>query len=407
MRRSLKWVMGIVGGMAALCAGTALSDTYSGRLLRLWGPDVDDYRHLPTRVVAAGIPSPLTERSDRAWMRRIGFRYRGADLSDPAALDRFLTDNGTTAFLMLSGGALADERYFAGNNRDSLFKCFSMTTSLLSATFGIAQAEGLISSQDRLGRWVDGLDPDVASMPLQHLLDNTAGFYYERGNLPWKQQPRMYYTTDVRAYVRGAARLEHRPGALYVGEDLSPLLLGTALEQAIRRRYTGVTLSDYVSRRLWQPLGARYPALFTLDRPNDGLEKVESGFTARAVDLARFGQLLLDGGARDGRQIVPAAWVEASTTPPPEGAPNHFPHGFHRNLWWGRHRPGQTRTDFFANGHFGQRIYVSPDKDIVLVRLGSSSGNVDWTDFMATLATAWTGPAPLAAPHPEPHGTAH
>ncbi|HEX8573652.1 MAG TPA: serine hydrolase [Allosphingosinicella sp.] len=394
MNRLGKWGAGAIVAVALACGGIAATDTYAGRLLRLWGPDVEDYRHLPTRPVAAGAPLPLVERFDREWMQRSAFRYRGRRLQDQPSLDRFLADNETTAFLVLSDGILVDERYYAGKARGSLFKSFSITKSILSAAIGIAASEGLISARDPLGRYLADADGALASLPLQHLLDNIAGFHYERGNLPWMQQPRMYYTTDARAYVpRAASRFEHRPGTRYVGEDLSPLLLGAALEQAIRRRHPGATLSGYVSSRLWRPLGAQYPALFTLDRSGDGLEKVESGFTARAVDLARFGQLFLDGGVHAGRRIVPASWVAASTTAPERGKPNAFPHGFHRNLWWGHYRPGGVRPDFFANGHFGQRIHVSPDKRLVLVRLGSGSGNVDWTAFLAAIASAWKPPA--------------
>ena len=394
MRRWVKWTMAVLGGVTAAAGGAAMTDTYTGRLLRLWRPDVEDYRSLPTRGVPAGAAGPLRQQLDREWMRRISLVYRDNDLRSPAALDAYLEANGTTAFLILADGVLVDERYYGGHRRDSLFKSFSMTKSLLSAVFGIAQAEGLISAGDPLGRHLDGLEEELARLPLQHLLDNTAGFAYERGNLPWKQQPRMYYTTDVRSYVRTAARFEHRPGTRYVGEDLSPLLLGAALEQAVRRRHPGATLSSYISQRLWQPMGAGWPALITLDREGDGLEKMESGFTARALDLARFGQLYLDGGRAGPRQVVPAAWVAASVAPPARERPNAFPHGFHRNLWWGHYQPGRTRTDFYANGHFGQRIYISPDKRLVLVRLGEAGGRVDWTAFLAQVATLW--PAPVA-----------
>ena len=382
-------ILGSALALIVAAGGIAVTDTYAGRLLRLWGPDSEDYRSLPTREVLAGRPSPLPERRDGEWPRRIGLAYRGSDLSTSADLDRFLASNGTTAFLVLENGILVDERYYGGKDRRSMVKTFSITKSLLSAVFGIAESEGLISPSDPLGRYLDGLDGPIAALPLQHLLDNTAGFAYERGNLPWKQQPRMYYTTDARSYVQGAARFEYPPGSHYVGEDLSPLLLGAALERALRRRYPGLTLSEYVSLRLWKPLGAQYRALFTLDRAEDGLEKVESGFTARAIDLARFGQMYLEGGTYGGRRIVPSQWVAESTTAPQRARPNAFPHGFHRNLWWGRYRPDQRRPDFFANGHFGQRIYVSPDRRLVIVRLGSSGGGVDWTDFLAGIAGAW------------------
>lgn len=372
------------------------TQTYLGRFVSLRGPDIEDYRHLPTRPVpaATGVPA-WRAAADAEWMGRIALAYHGNALATAPGLDAFLAANGTTAFVVISRGQLVYERYYNGYTRDSLSKSFSMSKSVLSALFGIAESDGLISRTDRLGDRVPGIeDPKLADVTLQQLLDNVAGLEYERGFAPWKQQPRMYYTTDVRAYVR-ASRVAGEPGKRFVGEDLSPLLVGLALEHALQARGSAESLSAFAATRLWQPLGAERGALWTLDHAGDGMEKTESGFVAQARDLARFGQLYLDAGAVNGKQVVPAEWVVASSTRPAAGKPNRFTDGFHSNLWWGTDRPGRTASDFFANGHFGQRIYVSPDKALVLVRLGSAAGNVDWTEFLAGIADRW----------PVPHGT--
>lgn len=80
---------------------------------------------------------------------------------------------------------------------------------------------------------------------------------------------------------------------------------------------------------------------------------------------------------------------DASITAPPKGSPNRFVEGFHRKLWWGSFRPGRLRDDFYANGHFGQRIYIAPDKSLVIVRLGREAGEITWTAFCAAIADAW------------------
>jgi CubicO group peptidase (beta-lactamase class C family) len=372
----------------------ACSNTYLGRMAMLRTPDVEDYRKLPVRAVpnderAARMP----DASDPQWVRRTPFVYATRSIEDPAALDAILRDNGTTAFLIVANGRLVDERYYHGYRRDSMYKSFSISKSVLSALFGIAQQDGAISAADRLGDRVAGVvSPALADARIESLLDNVSGLAYERGFAPWKQQPRMYYTTDVRGYVKRAD--SSRPaGQRFGAEDLSPLLVAVALEQALRDTDPQATLAAYTSQRLWQPMGAEYPALWVLDREKDGLEKTESGFVARAIDLARFGQLYLDGGRVGDKQLVPQAWVEASITAPAKGAPNLFVEGFHRKLWWGSFRPDRVRDDFYANGHFGQRIYVSPDKALVIVRMGKESGDVDWTAFTAAIADAWPKPA--------------
>jgi CubicO group peptidase (beta-lactamase class C family) len=232
-------------------------------------------------------------------------------------------------------------------------------------------------------------NPAVAALTVEQLADNVSGFRYRRGNAPWKEQPRMYYTADVRGFL-ARSNVVRAPGTKFEAEELSPLLLGYVLERALQRKDRTMTLSRYAEERLWQPMGAAYGALWNVDRGEGGLEKTESGFVARAVDLARFGLLYLHEGRAGSRQVIPAEWVTATTTPPPPGAPNRFDDGFHRKLWWGAFREGRTLPDVYANGHFGQRIYISPDKRLVLVRLGNDSAGVNWTALLGRIAEGWT-----------------
>jgi CubicO group peptidase (beta-lactamase class C family) len=384
----------VITSCFVLLALTGCTTTYLGRVITLRAPDVEDYRHMPTRAVPNGAEVlPLTSRPNIDWIAPLKLSHKGSAISDAARLDTFLAENHTNAFILIADGNVMYERYFHGYQPDTPHKSFSMSKSVLSAMFGIAQDEGLISADDNLGKHIPGIsNPALANLKLKYLLDNVSGFKYERGNLPWKHQPRMYYTTDVRAYVQ-TAELLHPPGTRFDAEDISPLLIGVALESALKKRDAKATLADYASTKIWQPMGAQYPAVWTLDRADDGMEKVESGLVARPIDLARFGMLYLNNGALSdrqiGKQIVPAAWVQSSTTPPARGSQNLFKEGFFQNLWWGATRPGRKQSDFYANGHFGQRIYVSPDKKLVIVRLGSESGNVNWTEWLAGVADGW------------------
>ncbi len=379
-----------VGTAALLVAAgvTGCSDTYLGRVLSLRSPDVEDYVRLPSRRVENGQGIvPLETARNANWMART----LDKEVATPAGFDAFAARTGTTAFIILANGKLVDERYYGGARRDALFKSFSISKSILSAMFGIAAADGIISRDDRLGDHIAGItNSALADVKLGQLLDNVSGFAYARGGMPWRQQPRMYYSTDIRRYLR-QTQFAHKPGTRFEGEDLSPLLVGYALESALRKRDPQATLAGFAARRLWQPLGAEYPALWNIDHPGNGMEKVESGFVARAIDLARFGQLYLDGGLANGRQVVPADWVALSRSVPPDGVPNHFidTDGHYHNLWWGAPRiSGQTQR-FYANGHFGQRIFVDPDKKLVMVRLGSDSGDVDWTALLGRIADKW------------------
>jgi CubicO group peptidase (beta-lactamase class C family) len=383
-----KWLL--AGGCLAALGLAACTETYLGRFVRLTVPDVEDYRSLPTREVkAASGATGWTEAWRREWPSEIGLSFQSRSLSGPGQFDALLEANGTTAFLVIENGKLVDERYFGGSTRESLFKVFSISKSVLSALLGIAIADGIIRPTDTLGDHLpDIANPRLADVRLSALLDNVSGFAYERGNLPWKDQPRMYYTTDVRGFAK-SVDFAAEPGTRFDAEDISPLLLGIALEAALRKAKLADNLSDYAERRLWQPMGAAYDAKWVIDRDGDGMEKTESGFVARAVDMALFGQLYLNGGAIDGVQIVPRDWVDATMSLPAKGAPNLFDEGFLHNLWWGRFVAPPGLPDIYANGHYRQRIYLSRNKRLVLVRFGRESGEVDWTALLATIAEAW------------------
>ena len=364
--------------------------------LRRWAwlgfPDVYDHDKLPARIVTHGPRSfQLPTASGGDWVSVLALSYGGRSLRDEAALAEFVAGHGTTALIVLKDGRLLAERYFNGFRRDSLFKSFSVTKSVLSALLGIAVAEGSIGSlDDPVTKYVPEMeDPGFARVTLRHCLDGTAGIEYTRGGLPWSGQPRMYYTTDVRRYVSTAV-LRGEPGRSFTPEDLSPIVLGWVLERALAHHASARTLSAYLAERLWQPLGAEYDAVWNVDHEGEGLEKAESGLSARAIDLAKFALLYLQGGRWDGKQLVPAAWVAGSTTVAPGAqGPNVWTDGFHQRLWWGRKVPTPDRPDFYANGHFGQRLYVSPRRGLVLVRMGYENGGVDWTDFLAAVADAF------------------
>jgi CubicO group peptidase (beta-lactamase class C family) len=392
-RQSLRVAGSTVAGLAAVFLAALVASPYLRRWTLLNNVDVHDYDKLPGRTVKKS-PRPFQFPSDSGgdWVKSRGISYKGRASADEADLGRYLEDHGTTAFIVIHRGRLLDERYFNGFRRDSLFKSFSVTKSVLSALIGAAIADGLIGSiDDPVTRYIPEMShPRFARVTLRHCLDNTAGIKYERGVMPWKSQPRMYYTTDVRAFVQGV-EVDVEPTTRFSNDDVSPLILGWALERALARHASIRTVSGYLEERIWQPIGAEYDALWNLDRQQGGLEKTESGLSARAIDLAKFAVLYLQAGRWGNTQVVPAEWVAESTAVEPGlRAPNVWSSGFHRRLWWGRCMRDQEPPDFYANGHFGQRLYASPRHKLVLVRMGESNSGIDWADFLGSIADRFT-----------------
>jgi CubicO group peptidase (beta-lactamase class C family) len=124
---------------------------------------------------------------------------------------------------------------------------------------------------------------------------------------------------------------------------------------------------------------------------------MEAGVNARAIDFAKFGRLYLMNGDWNGTQVVPAEWVNESTqvdraTHQDGYYPDEFGQsiynslgGYYKYMWYGYFR-GENDFDFAAEGDRGQIIYVSPDKNLIIIRNGFTYGD-DWQmeDWMKLL----------------------
>jgi CubicO group peptidase (beta-lactamase class C family) len=369
-----RWLL-VAGGALALLVvavggvyGWAWSATDESTLARavIWREaDVGDQHRFPARRIRAGArPSPLPAGAD-------------ADLVVPRenGFDEFLRETDTLAFVVVQKGRIVKERYFGGAGRESLLTSFSVAKSFVSTLVGIAIDEGSIRSvDDPITDYVPELaarDPRFRQVTLRHLLTMSSGIRYREDGFPsLGDDTHTYYGVDLRDVALNRTRIEQPPGVAWQYNNYHPLLLGLVLE-----RVTGGSISDFMTRRLWQPLGAEGDATWNLDSERSGFEKMESGLNARAVDYARFGQLLLHNGKWNGKQIVSEDWVREATRADTATDPATY-YGY-RFFWW---IDADRRGRFYALGNLGQFIYVAPDADAVVVRLGSAWGvdNTAW-----------------------------
>jgi CubicO group peptidase (beta-lactamase class C family) len=363
----------LLGGLyAAAWSMTGRSGT--ARAVAWLEADTDDVHRFPTRAIPAGdvsLPLPTGEPLDLAavWPER----------TEPTEV---LDATATAAFLVVQDGQLRYEHYGAGTDVAELRTSFSVAKSIASTLVGLAIEDGAIGSlDDPLSRYVPELvdrDPRAAAITLRHLLTMSSGLAYVERSLPWSDDARTYYSTDLRGTAL-SARVDHQPGTRFLYNNYNLLLEGLVLERA-----TGERVADYAARRLWGPLGAEADASWSLDSERHGFEKMESGFNAVARDYARFGLLFARGGEVDGRQVVPRSWVEEATSSTASGSvsPSYALH------WW----TGTFEGEVFPEGHtlaagnHGQFVYVAPDRDLVLVRLGDRYGDVAWPQLLTELA---------------------
>jgi CubicO group peptidase (beta-lactamase class C family) len=379
-----RWLRTVVIGVAALLLvavgmyGWAAASVQRSSIARaMWWRDADvgDRDGFPSRAIPAGVGSSSLPR---------GTPLDLASVTAPtgASVEELIVDTDTLAFLVVRADRLVAERYFGDAQRDTLQTSFSVAKSFLSTLVGIAIDEGAIESvTDPVTDYVPELaqrDARFDQITLRDLLTMSSGIRYEEQSLPlpWGDDVNTYYGTDLRDLALNETEIERAPGHEWHYNNYNPLLLGLVLERA-----TGISVSEYMATRLWQPLGAEVDATWSLDSAGSGFEKMESGLNAAPVDYARFGELMLHGGRWNGTRIVSGRWVREATA----ADTTTDPAAHYQYFWWmDTARPGR----FYALGNLGQYIYVAPDADTVIVRLGSDWGvsNGTWIETFRAIA---------------------
>ena len=293
-------------------------------------------------------------------------------LFDGASRDlaAFLERTETTGLLVVHHGAITHEQYWLGADETSLFTSWSVAKSVLSALVGIAVDEEHITSiKDPIGLYVPALaGSGYVDVPIEDALTMSSGVDFDEDYDNPRSDINMLF---FRAMALGTpieqsiAELQsiRAPGQFnaYVSSDT--MALGLVLEAA-----TGMPVAEYLSSRLWGPMGAEADATWSTDRA--GREIALCCLNARLRDYARFGRLYLEGGARNGQQIVPADWVHASVNPsaphlqPGDNPLSDWTFGYGYK-WW---IPEDPQGDFTAIGVWGQYVYVDPTREVIIVK---------------------------------------
>ncbi len=343
-------------------------------------PGLDDGRIFAARtVVRPAAASPLRSLAGGS---RVFDEFTFRDENGVSArLAPYLEQTRTAAFVVLHNDRIVYERYGRGYDERSLLNSFSIAKSVLATLVGIAIADGSITSLDDT---VEKYRPESAgtaygTVTVRQLVTMTSGVVDLPALVPSKA--RYYYGDDLpllvaRAVVKESADKQWRYS------DADAQMLGFVLESAV-----GMSVSAYLEETLWKPLGMESDAIWSLDR-NGGVEKAFCCLNARARDFARFGRLYLQHGRSNGAQLVPADWAALSVLPAVATSFGHLQQQF----WW---RPPGDVGDFFAYGHDGQYLYVSPKAQVVIVKF-SETRHQDPIPMFRALADALTTPQRVA-----------
>ena len=349
------------------------STGYAWRVMTLFTSDTNDYKVFPSRVVENIAPVSILPVASGSLPEQMTYRYLEQERTENP--EDLLKRSETSAFLVIQDDQLVVERYL-GSTREDMHTSFSVAKSFNSALIGAAIADGFIHSlNDRVIDFV----PEIAGrglddLTIRNLLRMDTGIRYRSENeilAPFSDDALTYYPPDLRQVALGVQAGKTPVGEAFHYNNFHPLLEGIILERA-----TGMPVAEFLQEKIWKPMGAEFPASWSMDSDSSGFEKMESGINARAVDFARFGLIYLHNGFWNGQQILPADWVAASTQPDPSDQRvfeqyEMWPQlgGYYGYHWWGLRNADGT-YDFMAHGHLGQIIYVAPRKNIVVVRLG-------------------------------------
>ena len=282
-------------------------------------------------------------------------------LSQAAALP------GLTSLLVVRHGRLVAERYYRPGGADSLYALRSVTKSVMSLLVGVAMQRGVVRATDQpLGELfhppLPVLDPADAAITVGDLLTMTGGFQWDESGVT--EYNNWVLAPDQIEYVL-ARPLVKPPGTTFNYNSAAVHLLSAVLE------VDGGGTAAFADAQLLGPLGvhARDGDVDSRGLPNGG-----AGLYLRPRDMAKIGQLVLQGGLSGATVVVPSAWVGQATqshiaTGGALGPLASLRYGY---LWW----LGQTGGHgvVLAWGYGGQLIWIVPDLDLVVVSTATWQG---------------------------------
>jgi CubicO group peptidase (beta-lactamase class C family) len=313
---------------------------------------------------------------------------------EAASLATLLDQTYTDGFLVLKRGAVVFERYFNGMETRTLHLSQSLSKSFVGMLTGILAARGVIDVTAPLTAYVPELDATAyRGGTAQHVLNMTSGVRFGEDYTDplsevskvdfaagWKPAPPgidpSTLPQSMYELIMSLKTLEVPHGQRFSYRSIETDVLALVLERA-----TGKRLPQLLSEEIWQPAGMEDSGCMPVD--STGFVLADGGLNASLRDYARFGQMILDGGAG----IVPAGWIEATRAGDHAmfGGGYHavLPQGAYCNQFWIEDPHHKT---LMARGVFGQLIYVSWEFDMVAVKLSSWPVfvNPGWT--RATLA---------------------
>lgn len=299
------------------------------------------------------------------------------------------------SLLVLRSGKLVTEAYFQGEDERrgrplgsirfdaaTLHDLRSVSKSVTSALFGIALASGAIRDIDApvlsyFPEYKDLQTPERLRIRLRDVLSMTSGLEWDEDSRPYgdplNSETAMDAASDRYRFVLSRP-IAARPGEKFRYSGGDTMLVAAVIERATKQR-----LSKYAEQALFRPLGIERYDWITYP---DGTPIAASGLRLLPRDMAKFGLLYLQRGQWHGTQVVPEAWVQASTSAQAKVSDRPFGFQSYGYQWWlGAARDDAHTPWIMAVGYGGQRIMLIPSRDLVMVMTAGMYRNRAQTDI--------------------------
>jgi len=288
-------------------------------------------------------------------------------------VDEYLLRTDTAALLIIQNGKIKYENYWLTGGPDEHWFSFSMAKSFISALIGIAIHQKYINSiEDKITFYVPQLKNSAYdNVRIKDILQMSSGASWNEDygdpNSDINRSARIFAIGGSLDEFTSSLEKELEPGSFNRYNSTDTQALGMLLREA-----TGASITEYMQKMLWEPIGAEKNGYWIVDSEN--MEMAYAGFMATARDYAKLGELYRLKGNLNNKQIIPSEWIELSTKPdgphllPGDNPLSDFPLGYGFQ-WW----IPDNSDDFSAIGVYNQFIYVSPKNNTVIVKLSANS----------------------------------
>lgn len=278
------------------------------------------------------------------------------------SIDLLCETSNTRAVVVIYKDKIIAEKYARGFHQDAKILGWSMTKSIVSTVFGVLQYQGKVNVQDKapIASWQNDARKDIT---LHNLLQMNSGLEWDENYDEISDVTKMLFLEQDMSRMQEYKPLAGKPNESWNYSSGTTNLLSGVLRNLFE---THQDYLDFWYSGLIDKIGM---SSMVLEADLSGNYVGSSYAWATARDWAKFGLLYLHRGNWNGEQLFAEEWVDYVTTPTPGS------NGLYGAHFW-LNRESQLKdvpkNMYFADGYQGQRVYVLPDQDLVVVRFGLS-----------------------------------